>query len=56
MQRKIDQQEMKFVTEVTSDKHFGYAEEIVEEMESSAKVTGTAIAKRTPESIREKIN
>lgn len=56
MQRKIDQQEMKFVTEVTSDKHFGYAEEIVEEMESSAKVRGTGIAKRTPEYIREKMN
>lgn len=46
---------MKFVTEVTSDKHFGYAEEIVEEMESSAKVRGTGIAKRTPEYIREKM-
>ena len=47
---------MKFVTEVTSDKHFGYAEEIVEEMESSAKERSTGKTKRTPEYIREKKN
>jgi len=46
---------MKFNIEVTSEKHCIYAEEICSEMEESAKVRGTGIAKRSLDYIMEKI-
>jgi len=46
---------MKFHIEVASEKHCTYAEEICAEMEESAKVRGTGIAKRSPEYVKEKM-
>ena len=46
---------MKFNIEVASEKHCVYAEEICREMEESAKVRGTGIAKRSPEYVRKKM-
>jgi hypothetical protein len=46
---------MKFVIEVAGEKHGRYAEEICAEMEASAKVRGTGIAKRSPEYVRGKM-
>ena len=46
---------MKFNIEVAGEKHCTYAEEICREMEESAKVRGTGIAKRTPEYVMKKI-
>jgi hypothetical protein len=40
---------MKFFLEIANEKHCTYAGEICREMEESAKVRGTGIAKRTPE-------
>jgi len=45
----------KFNIEVASEKHCAFAEEICREMEESAKVRGTGIAKRSPEYVREKM-
>ena len=46
---------MKFSIEVAGEKHCQYAEEICKEMEESAKIRGTGIAKRSPEYIRKKM-
>ena len=46
---------MKFNIEVASEKHCAYAEEICREMEASAKVRGTGIAKRSPEYVMKKM-
>ena len=46
---------MKFNIEAASEKHCTYAEEICVEMEESAKVRGTGIAKRSPEYVRKKM-
>jgi hypothetical protein len=46
---------MKFNIEVAGEKHCIYAEEICREMEESAKVRGTGIAKRSPEYVRKKM-
>ena len=46
---------MKFNIEVAGEKHCTYAEEICREMEESAKVRGTGIAKRSPEYIIKKM-
>lgn len=37
------------------EEHLGYANEIVEEMQASAQVRGTGIAKRTPEYLQQKM-
>jgi hypothetical protein len=47
---------MKFNIEVAGEKHCTYAEEICREMEESAKIRGTGIAKRTPEYVNKKIS
>ena len=47
---------MRFNIEVAGPQHIKYAEEICKEMEDSAKVRGTGIAKRSPVYIREKMN
>ena len=46
---------MKFNIEVACEKHCKYADEICREMEESAKIRGTGIAKRTPEYVKKKI-
>jgi hypothetical protein len=46
---------MKFTIEVASEKHAQYAEAICKEMEESAKVRGTGIAKRSPEYVEKKM-
>jgi len=46
---------MKFNIETAGEKHCKYAGEICREMEESAKVRGTGIAKRTPEYVRKKM-
>ena len=46
---------MKFNIEVAGEKHCIYAEEICKEMEESAKVRGTGIAKRSPEYVTNKM-
>jgi hypothetical protein len=46
---------MKFTIETASEKHCKYAKEICTEMEASAKVRGTGIAKRTPEYVERKM-
>lgn len=46
---------MTFKIIVANEKHSLYAEEICKEMEDSARVRGTGIAKRSPEYIRKKI-
>ena len=46
---------MKFHIEVASEKHCIYAEEICKEMEESAKVRGTGIAKRTTDYVTTKM-
>jgi len=46
---------MKFIIEAASEKHCIYADEICREMEESAKVRGTGIAKRTPEYVKKKM-
>lgn len=40
---------------VASEEHVGYAQEICDEMASSAKARGTGIARRTPEYVAQKI-
>ncbi len=47
---------MKFTIEVANEKHCKYAEEICKEMEESAKVRGTGIAKRSPEYVKKKMS
>lgn len=47
---------MKFTVVVANASHVKYAEEIRNEMESSAKVRGTGIAKRSPEYIAQKMS
>ena len=44
-----------FIITNANETHLHYAQDIVDEMESSAKVRGTGIAKRTPEYVCEKI-
>ncbi|MDR0814484.1 MAG: GNAT family N-acetyltransferase [Bacteroidales bacterium] len=46
---------MKFSIEVANEKHAQYAEAICKEMEESAKVRGTGIAKRSPEYVEKKM-
>ena len=46
---------MKFNIEVAGDTHCTYAGEICREMEESAKVRGTGIAKRSPEYVKKKM-
>lgn len=46
---------VKFKVQVASNLHHHYAPQIVEEMEASAKVRGTGIARRTPEFIQKKM-
>ncbi|MDR1865943.1 MAG: GNAT family N-acetyltransferase [Bacteroidales bacterium] len=46
---------MKFTIEVACEKHCKHAEEICKEMEASAKVRGTGIAKRSPEYVERKM-
>ena len=46
---------MKFNLEVANETHCTYAEEICKEMEESAKVRGTGIAKRSPEYVKKKM-
>ena len=46
---------MKFHIEIAAEKHCTYAAEICKEMEESAKVRGTGIAKRTPDYVEKKI-
>ncbi|MBI1222380.1 MAG: GNAT family N-acetyltransferase [Bacteroidetes bacterium] len=45
----------KFVIKVAEEKHLPYAQTIVDEMETSAKMRGTGIAKRSPEFIEKKM-
>lgn len=52
----ILQPEDRFTVGVASDEHIGFAEEICAEMEASAKVRGTGIAKRKPEYIVSKMH
>ncbi|WP_051360060.1 N-acetyltransferase [Adhaeribacter aquaticus] len=44
-----------FIIQVATADHFQFAQIIVDEMESSAKLRGTGIAKRSPEYIKEKM-
>jgi hypothetical protein len=44
-----------FIVQIANESHIKFAQTIVDEMEASAKVRGTGIAKRTPEYIIEKI-
>jgi hypothetical protein len=44
-----------FIVQVANESHIKFSQTIVDEMEASAKVRGTGIAKRSPEYIREKI-
>ena len=44
-----------FIVQVAGEKHLALAEAICKEMEESAKIRGTGIAKRNPEYIREKM-
>ena len=46
---------MKFNIEVADETHCSYAEHICREMEESAKVRGTGIAKRSPDYIKKKM-
>ena len=46
---------MKFNIEIAGQKHCMYAEEICSEMEESAKVRGTGIAKRSPVYVKKKM-
>ena len=46
---------MKFIIEVAGEKHCQFAEQICKEMEESAKIRGTGIAKRSPEYVKTKI-
>jgi len=48
-------QKVKFTVRVAEEKHLHHALAIVEEMEASAKVRGTGIAKRSPEFIHKKM-
>jgi hypothetical protein len=41
---------------IANESHFIYAQQIVDEMESSAKARGTGIAKRSPDYIMQKMN
>jgi hypothetical protein len=44
-----------FIIQVATKNHFDWAETICNEMESSAKVRGTGIAKRSPDYIKQKM-
>lgn len=48
--------DIKFDIIVATEAHYQYAEEIVEEMASSAKARGTGIAKRSPDYVRMKMS
>src|SRR4051812_42751322 len=47
---------IEFVVQIATGDHLSYAQQICEEMESSAKARGTGIAKRSPEYLQTKIN
>jgi hypothetical protein len=51
----ITEKETAFYVSVAGEAHLCYAEEIAAEMASSAQARGTGIARRSPESIREKM-
>ncbi|MEQ8239903.1 MAG: GNAT family N-acetyltransferase, partial [Cyclobacteriaceae bacterium] len=44
-----------FIIEVANSRHFNYAEEICNLIETSAKERGTGIAKRSPDYVRKKM-
>lgn len=44
-----------FIIKLANDSHISYAQEICDEMESSSKIRGTGIAKRSPEYIAQKM-
>ncbi|MES2387357.1 MAG: GNAT family N-acetyltransferase [Bacteroidota bacterium] len=46
---------IKFRIQLADERHFSYAQQICDEMESSAKMRGTGIARRTPEFIETKM-
>lgn len=46
---------LNFVVRVANEQDFHYAEQICDEMAASAKARGTGIARRTPESIQQKM-
>ncbi len=46
----------RFKVLVATEAHFNYAQQICDEMEASARVRGTGIAKRTPEFIQKKMS
>lgn len=48
-------QDYQFSISIANEKHIAYAMQICEEMESSAKIRGTGISKRSPEHLIEKI-
>lgn len=52
---KMENQLQQFKIYIASEKDFGFAEEICQEMEESAKARGTGIAKRSPDYIRQKM-
>ena len=45
----------RFLVQIATEEHTPYAQQIVDEMEASAKVRGTGISKRSPEFIQEKM-
>ena len=51
----ISRLSMKFIIEVTCDRHCTYVDEICREMEESAKIRGTGIAKRSTEYVKTKM-
>lgn len=55
MSFNLDKIAMVFKIEQASEKHLQYAEAICNEMEASAKVRGTGIAKRSPEYLAKKM-
>jgi GNAT superfamily N-acetyltransferase len=46
----------KYIVQIANETHFKYAETICSEMETSAKVRGTGISKRSPEYLEEKMS
>jgi hypothetical protein len=52
---KTDLPAIDFIVEVANESHVGFAEEICAEMEASAKIRGTGIAKRQPDYIVRKM-
>lgn len=50
----MEKQQFKIL--IADESHFGFAEEICQEMEESAKARGTGIAKRSPDYVRQKMS